>query len=75
MVCTIGTPGNRLRSRHFELPDHLFDERSQNRCVGPMVFAPKNPLAMLNSQLHAQSDLGRMLVRQAYTSASVNSLG
>jgi len=57
------------------LPDHLFDERSQHRFVGPMGFAPKNPFAMLNSQLHAQSDRGRMLVRQACTFVSVNSLG
>jgi hypothetical protein len=56
------------------LPDHLFDERSQNRRLGSMVLVPKNPFAMLNSQLHAQSDLGRMPVRQAGTAASVNSL-
>jgi hypothetical protein len=73
--CITGILGARQHSRHFELPDHLFDERSQNRCVGSMVFAPKNPFAMLNSQLHAQSDLGPMLVLKACTSASVNSLG
>jgi hypothetical protein len=70
----IATPGARRHSRHRELTDHLFDERSQNRCVSPMVFAPTNPFVMPYPRLLASFHLASSRLRQAWTTAAMNTL-